>query len=63
MKSSSKSHKLASLAIDSLTPLSKAELKNTNGGVLGLLGLMVGATALSYQLFKFGWDAGVAAAK
>ncbi|MBE5318983.1 hypothetical protein IM793_07440 [Pedobacter sp. MR2016-19] len=63
MKSLNKISKLNSLKIDNLKELSEQEIIETNGGILGLLGLVVGATALSYQLFKFGWDAGVAAAK
>ncbi|RLJ77009.1 hypothetical protein [Pedobacter alluvionis] len=63
MKSLNKISKLNSIKIDNLKELSEQEIIETNGGILGLLGLVVGATALSYQLFKFGWDAGVAAAK
>ncbi len=63
MKSNLNSIDLVHLKIDGLSNLSEKEMQETDGGMLGLIGLIVGATALSYQLFKFGWDLGREAAK
>lgn len=63
MKTLKKTNNLDKLISNDLVLLTEKEASEINGGILGLLGLIVGSTALSYQLFKFGWDAGVQAAK
>ncbi|KAA9353675.1 hypothetical protein [Larkinella humicola] len=43
--------------------LNSSEMIEMSGGFIPFIGLLVGATALSYQLFKWGWDEGKAFAE
>jgi hypothetical protein len=63
MKIKNESTELFSSENGCLFYLTETEMQNTDGGVFALAGLIVGAAALSYQLFKFGFDLGREAAK